>query len=374
MGCSTSKDAGSAVARMLEYEQVAATSDLDLRVVPAPIDLQDWKGGIISPRTLYNLFHGGYCSAYIQNPTYLLVLDFRSLEEWLEERVATSLHHTRLHHLHKCLARYSSIVLYDRDGSSIGNLRSPLWRAYTRMVSGGLEPRVLLGGLRSLLPAHYSSLLDRPTAIPYCTVQPTVHNSLQSLESAGSVGSVGSASSDHGGSQPELETVRPQVGLVEPARRALHWMPSMLVEDKVYLGRADQASDPEVVRGLGITHVLSTSRIRASKFRGLVYILVNKDSFSASTLKLTTNFLVEAVAGGGRVLVHGCDGFDQSAAVAAAALMRSYTATLEDCLWLVSTSRPGIRISPPWLTLLSRLEEEQFGRAVTDLESLWCTD
>ena len=56
---------------------------------------------------------------------------------------------------------------------------------------------------------------------------------------------------------------------------------------------------------------------------------LTQDSFSASTLKLTTNFIVEAVSGGGVVLVHGCDGFDQSAAVAAAALMRSYTATLE---------------------------------------------
>ena len=117
-----------------------------------------------------------------------------------------------------------------------------------------------------------------------------------------------------------------QVGLVEPARRAIHWMPSMIVERQVipnflpipgwialvfwakllsffcqvYLGRADQASDSEVIfsrlicdlftsrwhqahcekviHGLGITHVLSTSRIRASKFRGLVYILVNKVS------------------------------------------------------------------------------------------------
>ena len=30
-----------------------------------------------------------------------------------------------------------------------------------------------------------------------------------------------------------------------------------------------------------------------------------------------------------RVLVHGCDGFDQSAAVVVAALMRHFTATLE---------------------------------------------
>ena len=63
----------------------------------------------------------------------------------------------------------------------------------------------------------------------------------------------------------------------------------MILDRQVYLGRwadrcagaaavcrADQASDAEVIHGLGITHVLSTSRIRASKFRGLVYILVNK--------------------------------------------------------------------------------------------------
>ena len=84
----------------------------------------------------------------LQNPTYLLVLDFRSLEEWLEERLVTSLHHERLQylerykgqdndHLHynknegwssgRCnpagLARYNSVLLYDRDGASVGNLR-----------------------------------------------------------------------------------------------------------------------------------------------------------------------------------------------------------------------------------------------------------
>ena len=44
----------------------------------------------------------------------------------------------------------------------------------------------------------------------------------------------------------------------------------------LYLGRADQATDPYVMTRLGITHVLSTARVRASKFRGIVYILVNK--------------------------------------------------------------------------------------------------
>ena len=49
------------------------------------------------------------------------------------------------------------------------------------------------------------------------------------------------------------------------------------------------------MHSLGITHVLSTSRVKPVKFRGIVYILVNKASFSNSTLKLTTNFITEAV-------------------------------------------------------------------------------
>ena len=45
---------------------------------------------------MFNLFHSGYCSAYIQNPAYLLVVDFRTLEDWIVERVITSHHHERL--------------------------------------------------------------------------------------------------------------------------------------------------------------------------------------------------------------------------------------------------------------------------------------
>jgi hypothetical protein len=120
MGCSTSKASSSALVRMLEYEQMAATEEHGLKLAPAWLDTGEWRDGLISTRSMFNLFHAGYCSAYIQNPTYLLVraacsstlcsqvLDFRSLEEWLEERVVTSLHHDRLQYLEKCTAPSSS--------------------------------------------------------------------------------------------------------------------------------------------------------------------------------------------------------------------------------------------------------------------------
>jgi len=351
---------------MLEYQKMAASEMEGLKLLPTGLDLEEWRDGIISVRTMFNLFHAGYISAYIQNPTYLLVLDFRSLEDWLEERVVTSHHHDRLQYLEKCLSRYNTIVLYDRDGASLGNTKSPLWRAYTRMKQQGLDPKVVLGGVKALQRPPFSTLMERPRNIPFATIQPTVHNSAESLASL--------QTSDCESPTPELEEVRPEVGLVEPSRRAIHWMPTMVLDMQIYLGRADQASDPEVIHSLGITHVLSTSRIRASKFRGLVYILVNKATFSVSTLKLTTNFILEALGKGGKVLVHGCDGFDQSAAVVVAALMQHCTATLEDCLWLLHFSRPGVDISAPWLTLLLKLEEQLFGRQVTDLDSLWCKE
>ena len=88
-----------------------------------------------------------------------------------------------------------------RDGASIGNLRSPLWIAYTRLREQGLDPKVLLGGLKSISTPPYSSLLEKPLTIPYATVQPTAHNSTESLQSG----------SDTESFQNDLEEVRPEV-------------------------------------------------------------------------------------------------------------------------------------------------------------------
>ena len=57
----------------------------------------------------------------LQNPTYLLVLDFRSLEEWLEERLVTSLHHERLQYLEKCL-HYKDDIKHHPQRQTSGNL------------------------------------------------------------------------------------------------------------------------------------------------------------------------------------------------------------------------------------------------------------
>jgi len=229
------------------------------------------------------------------------------------------------------------------------------------MRVSGFEPKVILGGLRSLSVFPYRSLLEKPRTIPFVEhFEPTAANSMDSLYSERTEDSV----------HPDLEVIDKKS---EPSefRGSITWMPSMIVEMQLHLGTVNHAGDMSVIKGLGITHVLSTSRVKPTKFPGLVYILVNKNSFSLSTLKLTNNFVTDAITGGGRVLVNGCDGLDQSAAIVVAFLMHRFTVSLEDALWYVNSSRLGVEIRSEWLYLLSSLEVEIFGKPLTDIESLW---
>ena len=84
--------------------------------------------------------------------------------------------------LYTGLQDYSLIVLYDEDGTSVGNIRSPLRKAFVRMKASGLDPRILLGGVQSLQTAHYLLLLERPSSNPYAVdLQPTPQNSPERL-------------------------------------------------------------------------------------------------------------------------------------------------------------------------------------------------
>ena len=65
---------------------------------------------VFSARALFNMFHSGYCSAYIQNPAYLLLVDFRTLEDWIVERVITSHHHERLLDLDRSIMMKDIVV------------------------------------------------------------------------------------------------------------------------------------------------------------------------------------------------------------------------------------------------------------------------
>jgi hypothetical protein len=103
-------------------------------------------------------------------------------------------------------------------------------RTYLRLRNAGLDPKIILGGLRSLRSPPYAALIVRPRAIPYASaVQPTAANSTQSLQPMASnskqslqptpaSNSLESLADTELSEEPEheLETVRPVVGRVEP--------------------------------------------------------------------------------------------------------------------------------------------------------------
>ncbi len=88
-----------------------------------------------------------------------------------------------------------------------------------RLRNAGLDPKIILGGLRSLRSPPYAALIVRPRAIPYASaVQPTAANSTQSLQPTPASNSLESLADTELSEEPEheLETVRPVVGRVEP--------------------------------------------------------------------------------------------------------------------------------------------------------------
>ena len=42
-------------------------------------------------------------------------------------------------------------------------------------------------------------------------------------------------------------------------RRCVPWLPSMIIKDKLYLGRVEQAEDPNIIRNLGKETDLSSN-------------------------------------------------------------------------------------------------------------------
>ncbi len=80
------------------------------------------------------MFHAGFCGPYIANPNYLLLVDFRTREEYDESRLATSVHYESLTwdmiDSREVADRYSVVVFYDQDGTAAANVLSVLQRAY----------------------------------------------------------------------------------------------------------------------------------------------------------------------------------------------------------------------------------------------------
>lgn len=341
MGCTTSKDgsrpgvplggpakplneqSNMLISRILDYQKQSREYLNDLMLEPRSLVPEELRFGYISTNTFFNMFHAGFCGPYIANPKYMLLVDFRSLEEFEESHVHSAMHFTAIPWdavTFFDFASYSLIVFYDFDGTAAANIYSVLFRARQRLKKLRIDVLVVLGGLKNL-DRRFPHLLYRGN---------------------------------------------------EPGNRVIPWMPTLIKNEQVFLGRYEQSEEKTVIKGLGITHVLSIGRSPENCFHGVLYHGLDGETDLEETFRTSFTLISDVVNNGGRVLVHGVDGLNRSAAVIIAYLMKSHPALLEEAFFYVQTLRPFIRMDQGCVEALMRYERELFGYSITDLdEMLW---
>lgn len=348
MGCSESKcynQKATPQQRVHDYQKESRHFRRDVKIQPNSLLPESFCGGYISAYQFYNQFHAGFCAPYICNPNYMLIVDFRSLEEYTESHVWTALHHSFIRwdmSTIKDLQRYSYIVFYDHDGTSAANVYSHISAIFSNLTAAMTDVSVILGGI-DRVKLHFPHL-----------VRDEGKNSVETIKN----GVIRNGKT----SQNNYEA------------SSVPWMPCSVLGASIFLGNLDQARNPTVIKDLGITHIVSIGRSPEWKSKSVEYIGLDGDRNLYVTFLKSCEFIRAAIEKGGRVLVHGIEGLNRSAAVLMAFLMSMSNCLLEDAFVYMKSLRPHLMLDEETLTCLVRWETSLFGMPMTDIDELWTTD
>ncbi|ELT88887.1 hypothetical protein CAPTEDRAFT_129711 [Capitella teleta] len=151
--------------------------------------------------------------------------------------------------------------------------------------------------------------------------------------------------------------------------------PSIVVDDCIFLGRADQAANPRVRDNLSLTHIINITRDHPNAFPDdLQYYRVEVDDDSTAELlhefPSLIHFMKSALHQGGRLLVHCNLGRSRSSTVVIAYLMFCRKWSLRDAYFFLKDRRPIIHPNRNFIGQLSKFEEIIFGRKLTNIANL----
>lgn len=290
---------------------------------------EDVEEGYISVTQLYNSLNDGQLSSYIYDPTYMLIVDTRMEEDYFKQHIVTAVHVSNLTNRHKVepLHNYTMVILYDNKGLSRSLKDSSLSKTVNDMLIQGIHAFIVRGGFDTFHAKH-----------PYlCT-------------------------------EKIPKTGRQRSNL-------LLQYPSIVLEDQLYLGRVDQATNEKIVTDLAITHIVNITLEQLTPFTGQIQyhtVILEDDSMSdlLSEFLTTTKFIKDAIDKGGCVLVHCNLGVSRSASVAIAYLMCTQHWVLRDAYHYLKEHRPIIHPNHGFLTQLSHFEKILFGQKFTDTTKL----
>lgn len=152
--------------------------------------------------------------------------------------------------------------------------------------------------------------------------------------------------------------------------------PSLILENQMYLGRGEQATNAKIVSDLRLTHVINIGSEHPSPFIDRIqYLNIKLDDSPSSDLKIyfskACQFISDALSVGGRILVHCNLGVSRSSTIVISYLMKSRQWTLKVAHDFVRDRRTCIRPNRGFLQQLSDWEQSIFGRKHTDADELW---
>jgi protein-tyrosine phosphatase/rhodanese-related sulfurtransferase len=289
----------------------------------------DVEEGFLTPTQLYNSMNDGQLSPYMFDPLFMLIIDTRSLDDYDKMHISTAVHATDLHDESKTksLENYTLIVLYDHKGLSHSLSQSVLTSTMNSIHSQGMEAFILAGGFDCFRERH-----------PYmCSPHvPQSHLERQML---------------------------------------ICDYPSIVVEDSLFLGRADQAANPRVKSNLGITHIINVTRDQPNAFPDEIqYLRIEVDDDATADLlhefPTLIHFIKSTLSQQGRLLVHCNLGRSRSSTVVIAYLMFCRKWSLRDAYTYLKDRRPIIHPNRNFVSQLSKFEELLFGRKLTDSDNI----
>lgn len=212
------------------YHTASLEESKGLKKVPVPLDPEEDRNHdhSLSQRQFHNLFYDGFYAPYMSNPDYMMLLDVREENSYLERHILSARWHGTLSLDSKPdLSKYTLIILYDQDGSGIGNQNSALNKLQVRLKKAQLEPFCICGGIDQI-----------ERSLPYM--------------------------------------IASNVLGVPERQLALGWYPSIILEDAVWLGRMEQGTNTTILLNLNLTHLIHIGQTRpALAFPGMTCLTVN---------------------------------------------------------------------------------------------------
>ncbi|UJR29001.1 hypothetical protein I4U23_010219 [Adineta vaga] len=282
----------------------------------------------VTPSKLFNMMGYGLQNQYLfMHAHYLYLIDCRSKEDFNRSHIITAIHWEDALNgtvYISLVERFSEIVLYD-DKGVLPNTSSEMRRIIHRFSpSGSRSCATLAGGFEA-----FRSLF------PFVCTQSDVRSTVD-------------------------------------REKFLTIYPSVVLDNQLYLGTGNQATNWKVVRDLKITHIINISIehpcIFNDKLQYLHLELEDKeDVYLKDRFDHTVEFIQSALqSSSNRVLVHCNLGISRSTTLVLVYLMKTYHATVYEAFRFLRHRRPIVCPNIGFLRQLIEYENDLYSHVYTD--------